>query len=141
MFLICFKHYKISSMVNERVKYTANTGTGLISTANANIDGTGTLVSIITGASNGTLVRTITCKGIVSTSRGMVRIFVNNGSSTTGLLFEIEIPPVTASSVDRSFSETIDLNFHLKSGYILKASTLNADSFQIVADGLDTTYP
>jgi hypothetical protein len=34
-------------MINERVKYTANTGVGLLSAANANIDGTGTLVSII----------------------------------------------------------------------------------------------
>lgn len=128
-------------MMNERAKYTANTGVGLLSTANANIDGTGTLVSIITGASNGTLVRTITCKGTATTSRGMIRIYVNNKSSTTGLLCEIEVPAVTASSVDHSFSETIDLNFNLQSGYIIKASTLNANNFQVVADGLDWTYP
>jgi hypothetical protein len=126
-------------MINERAKYTANTGVGLLSVANANIDGTGTLVTIITGNSNGTLVKTITCKGTVSTTRGMIRIYVDN-RVITGLLCEIEVPAVTASAVDHSFSETIDLNFKLQSGDILKASTLNGTNFQVVADGLDWAY-
>jgi hypothetical protein len=127
-------------MINERAKFTANTGSGLLSVANSGINGTGTLVDIITGASNGTLLRTITCKGTATTSRGMVRIYVNDGGSTTGLLCEIEVPAVTASSVDHSFAETIDLNITLKSGYKLKASTLNADTIQVIVDALDWTY-
>lgn len=129
-------------MINERVKYTANTGTVLISTANTNLDGTGTLGTVITGASNGTYIPRIFIKGVTTVTRGMIRLFIYDGSSTR-LLKEINVNPVpivTGTGIDQSYSVTIPLDFHLKSGHIIKASTAIAESFSIVAEGLDWTY-
>ena len=57
-------------------QYTANTGKVLISTANSNLDGTGTLGTVLTAASNGTLIKAITVKAQVNTTEGMVRLFL-----------------------------------------------------------------
>jgi hypothetical protein len=127
-------------MINERVKYTANTGIALISAANSSRNGSGTIVSVITGAGNGTLVETITVKATSGTTRGMIRLYCYLNASWIILLREIEVPAVTASAIDHSFSVTINLNFKLGSGYILKASTEKAESFIVTAEGLDWAY-
>lgn len=124
----------------EETQYTANTGMQTISTANANLDGTGTLSSaIVTGASNGTLIKTITIKAQVNTTQGMIRLFVFDGTNTK-LLTEVEIVAVTKSANDPAFETTVPLNYSLKSGWSLKASTENAESFNVIAEGLDWTY-
>lgn len=123
----------------EETQYTANTGIVTISTANTNRDGTGTLGTVLTAASNGTLIKTVTVKAIVSTTHGMVRLFVHDGTNTR-LLHEIEVFPVTKASINKAFETTVNLNFSLKSGYSLKASTEKAESFNIIAEGLDWTY-
>jgi hypothetical protein len=125
--------------MSERAKYSANTGLALISTANSNLNGTGTLGSVITGASNGTLIKSITIKAIGNTTRGMIRLFIYDGSNTR-ILEEIKIPAVTKSSIDHSFEITLYINYTLKAGYTLKASTENAETFAITANGLDWTY-
>ena len=127
-------------MINERVKYTANTGMGLISAANANLDGSGTVVTILTAASNGTVIKTVIVKATQSTTRGMVRLFVYDGSSAKTLIKEIHVPSTTASSIDHSFVTRVPLNLNLKSGYVLLAATQNAESFQVIAEGLDWAY-
>jgi hypothetical protein len=124
----------------EETQYTANTGMQTISTANSNLDGSGTLSSaIITGASNGTLIKTVTIKSIQNTTHGMVRLFIYDGSNTK-LAAEIEIPAVTKSATDSAFEITIPVDFALKSGWSLKASTQNAESFNVIAEGLDWAY-
>lgn len=124
----------------EETQYTANTGMQTISTANTNLDGTGTLsAAIITGASNGTLIKTVTVKAQVNTTQGMVRLFVYDGSNTK-LLTEIEIPAVTKGANDIAFETTIPLNYSLKSGWSLKASTEKGETFNVIAEGLDWTY-
>jgi hypothetical protein len=50
-------------------QYTANTGMVKISTANSNLDGSGTLGTVLTGASNGTLIKTVTVKATSNTVR------------------------------------------------------------------------
>jgi hypothetical protein len=124
----------------EETQYTANTGMVTISTANSNLDGSGTLSSaIITGTSNGTLVKTVTIKAIQNTTHGMVRLFIYDGSNTK-LAAEIEIPAVTKSSTDPAFEIMIPVDFALKSGWSLKASTEKAESFNVIAEGLDWEY-
>lgn len=110
-----------------------------ISTANSNLDGSGTLGTVLTGASNGTLVKTVTVKATGNTSQGMVRLFVWDGSNNR-LLTEVEVPPITASSTDPAFEKVLRMDYVLKSSYILKASTQNANSFNIIAEGLDFAY-
>lgn len=123
----------------EETQYTANTGLVTISTANSNLDGTGTLGTVLIAASDGTLIKTITIKAAGDTTQGMIRLFtVDRG--TNRLLREIEIPAIDASSIDTTFERKIDLDFALKSGIVLKASTQNAESFSIIAEGLDWSY-
>jgi len=124
----------------EETQYTANTGMQTISTANVNLDGTGTLSSaIVTGASNGTLIKTVTIKAQVNTTQGMVRLFIYDGTNTK-LISEIEIPAVTKGANDPAFEITIPVDYALKSGWSLKASTENSESFNVIAEGLDWVY-
>jgi hypothetical protein len=127
--------------IGQRVKYTANTGMALISAANSNLDGTGTTVNVITGASNGTYIETITIKAVTNVTRGMVRLFLADLETFTKLIAEIDIPEDTKSSVDQAFCTTLQVDFMLKSGWAIVASTQNAESFAIIAEGLDTTFP
>ncbi|MEO5642030.1 MAG: hypothetical protein ABIQ40_08485 [Bacteroidia bacterium] len=120
-------------------QYTANTGCATISTANTNLDGTGTLGTVLTAASNGTLIKSVTIKAQVSTTAGMVRLFVSGGGATE-LIAEIEVPAVTKSATDPSFENYMEINYALKSGYILKASTVNAEAMNVIAEGLDWAY-
>lgn len=120
-------------------QYTANTGIVTISTANSNLDGTGTLGTVLTAASNGTLVKRIWIKAQTSTTSGMIRFFVT-GSGATYLIAEVEVPAVTKSSTDPSFEMVLPINYALDSGYVLKAATANAETFNIIAEGLDWAY-
>lgn len=120
-------------------QYTANTGCVTISTANTNLDGTGTLGTVLTAASNGTLIKSVIIKAQVSTTQGMIRLFVSGGGATE-LIAEIEVPAVTKSSVDPSYECYLELNYALKSGYILKASTQIGEAFNVIAEGLDWAY-
>ncbi len=124
-------------------QYTANTGLVKISTANSNLDGTGTLGTVLTGASNGTLIKRVMIKatdtGSTAIAQGMIRLFVDDGG-TVRLLKEIDVPACGQSSTDQTFEVVLPLNFKLESGVILKASTQNGDGFNVIAEGLDYTY-
>jgi len=121
-------------------QYTANTGMVTISTANSNLDGSGTLSSaIITGASNGTLIKTVTIKASGSTTQGMIRLFVYDGTNTK-LITEIEVPAVVPSYEYPAFGINVPLDFSLKSGWSLKASTENAENFNVIAEAQDWAY-
>lgn len=129
-------------MTGERAKYTANTGVAQVSVANTKLDGSGTIATILTAAANGTLIKTVSIKSEVGLSTGnIIRLFVYNGSSSI-LLMEIPIRPTGggAGSVFSTYSSIIPLNFPLKSGYILKASTDLAKTTSIIAEGLDWVY-
>ncbi len=123
--------------------YSANTGLVKISTANSNLDGTGTLGNVITGGDNGTLIKRVIIKatdtGSTSTTEGMVRLFVYDGSNTR-LLTEVEIPAMGQSATNPTFRKTILLDFKLEANFILKASTENAETFVVIAEGLDFSY-
>lgn len=119
---------------------TANTGMVAISTANSNLDGTGTLGTVLTAAANGTTVKTVTIKALGSTTvQGMVRLFVYDGANSR-LVGEVEIPVITQSATDECFEKYLELDLDLKAGYLLKASTQNANTFNIFAEGLDWAY-
>lgn len=120
-------------------QYTANTGTVVISTANSNLDGTGTLGLVLSAASNGTLIKTITVKSQVSTTQGMVRLFIYDGTNTR-LIQEIEVPANTKSATNPAFEYTWNCDIKLKSGYRIYASTQNAETFNVIAEGLDWAY-
>ena len=131
---------------------TANTGIATISVANPSLDGSGTTVSVITAAANGTIVRSVTIKAIAPVRDGMVRLFIKrpNGPSSfiINLYEEIAITVAPRAAIvpipapQYAMFETILVgDLKLKSGEELVASTQNADTFNIIAEGVDWTYP
>lgn len=129
-----------NATTNERAKYTANTGIVLISTANGEVDGSGTLGIVLTAASSGTVIKTITINAITDTSEGMIRLFIYDGGSVTKLIEEFQIPPSKKTGTYPSYKVSYNVNYNLKTGYIMKASTQNAESFIVIAEGLDWAY-
>lgn len=127
--------------IGQRAKYTANTTSAAISTANTGLDGSGTIVTVITGASNGSLVETITIKATGSVTRGMIRLFLADGETFTKLIAEIDVPEKTVSTIDAAFELTLQTDFMLKSGLMIAAATNNAESFIVRAEAVDITYP
>jgi hypothetical protein len=137
--------YYASSVRSDTTKYTATTGTTLISAANSNIDGTGTLGTVLTAAadpSKGCKINSITIKATGNTSPGMVRLFMFDGASKTKLFAEIEVPATIRSYAAKSFSHTLffENGFYIKRGFSIKASTENAESFVVSAEGDDFDY-
>jgi len=131
---------KIKNMAEE-TQYRAKTGITQINTANTNTDGTGTISNIIKGTQNGVMVKNIFIKALSSTTNGMVRIFVQNDLRTViQLLYEIEIPAITQAAIRPTFEATVPINFTLQNGYTLMASTQNAESFNIIAEGMEWSY-
>jgi hypothetical protein len=84
-------------------------------------------------------VKSITIKAQTSTSQGMVRLFITSGASTV-LISETEIPAITKSATAPSFEVKINANYVLYPGSVLKASTQNSDSFNIIAESTDWNY-
>jgi hypothetical protein len=126
--------------INEKVKYTANTGTVAISTANTNLDGTGTISTVLTAASNGTLITDITITATGTTTRGMIRFFISDGSFTR-IIDEVDVPARTQSATQSAWSISYETNWYLKAGYTLGVSTEKAEGFSVMAEGLDMSYP
>ncbi|MFY9309157.1 MAG: hypothetical protein WAQ28_08950 [Bacteroidia bacterium] len=125
-------------MINANVKYQAEVQSVTVSTANPNRNGTGTIVPIITGGGPqdlGTIVKRIIIKSLVNTSSGMIRFYLNWGV-TPDLFLEIPVTAVTKSSIDNSYSYTIDLNFLLPLDLSLEVSTENAQSFIVTVECL-----
>lgn len=124
----------------EETQYTAKNGIVAIATANPNLDGSGTLGSVITGASNGTLIKNIFIKATGSTTEGMIRLFLFDGVSNNTIIKEIEVPAITPSGVTQSFETVLNVNMTLQSGQTLKASTQNANTFNVIAEAVDWAY-
>lgn len=121
-------------------KFTAVNAMCTISTANGNYDGSGSLGTLLTGGTIGTLVKSIIIKAQDNTSLGMIRLFVVIGDYTS-LLYEVMIPQITRSGRDLSFQNVIPLNYVLQNGAILKVATEKAEVFNVIAEGLDWSYP
>lgn len=108
-----------------------------VATANTNRDGTGTIVDMITGATNGTRINKITVKATVTTTAGMVRIYFYDGTNTR-LYREVAVTAITVGASTKSFSEEILFDDSsapiLQSGNKLQASTHNAENFNIITE-------
>jgi len=120
---------------------TALTETITITTANPNLNGSGTIASLLTAASEGTIIRSVTIAALTSTQPGgMVRFFINDGEGYT-LWMEVMIPSSTQSSFIPSFKVALSEDFHLQAGYSIGVSTHLAQSFAVTIEGLTWSYP
>lgn len=114
-------------------------GVGEISVANTNLDGSGTLVTVATGTPNGTQIDLIRVKAIVTTTIGMVRLFIEDGGVTfTALWLEIPVTAAVPADDTEAFSADIDLTANpldLPDGYKLRASTEKGEAMTVFAHG------
>ena len=114
-----------------------------VSAANTNLDGTGSLGtdSFAAGAS-GSRVDKINVQAIVTTTAGMIRLFLYDGSAYS-LLKEIPVLANTPSATNPAFSFTLTqendaiLPLVLPNGWSIKAATNNAEAFRINIFGGD----
>ncbi|MBI5541259.1 MAG: hypothetical protein HY951_14430 [Bacteroidia bacterium] len=130
-------------MLSERSRYTARTEIAIISAANSNLDGTGTIVDLIAGAAvYGTIIKRIVFKAQGTTTQGMIRIFHKDAGGTTRLLREIEVPAVTPANDVPTWSFELNEIFYLKNSTTVKlrVSTEKAETFIVTVEGLNYTY-
>jgi hypothetical protein len=113
-----------------------------ISTANTNRDGSGTIGTIFTAdATDGSIVDHVDITAIGTTTAGVVRLYVHNGSAAF-LWKEILVTAITPSTSIAVWSHTVDCSqrgnaLPLPAGSSLRASTHNAESFNVHAFGSD----
>lgn len=117
---------------------TPRIGLGQVTAANTNRDGTGTLVNIITGVAAGTKIQEVAIQATGTTTAGMVRLYLFDGTNNR-LFDEFVVSAITVGASTAAFrtSKSYD-NLTLPSAsWILKASTHNAETFNVVALGAD----
>ncbi len=103
-----------------------------IATANTARDGTGTIETLITGAANGTRVDDIRVVARATTTAGVVRMFIHDGT-TARLIDEFLVTAVTPSTTVAVWQiQLFNLGITLQSGWSLRFSTNNAETFNVV---------
>lgn len=111
---------------------TVQNASAQVSTANTNRNGTGTIVSVMTGATNGTRIDDIYIVATGTTTAGVVRLFISDGSNIR-LWQEIIVPAITPSTSVPVFSASLlNQGLILENGWSLQASTNNAETFNIL---------
>jgi hypothetical protein len=114
-----------------------------ISTANANRDGTGTIVSVLDGGSEGIRIDQIEVKAEGATTAGMVRLFLSfDSGSTWNLWREIAVNALTPSASLAAFRAVLHLNVSDDEPLLLAdttvelgAATEQAEVFNVYARG------
>jgi hypothetical protein len=117
---------------------TPRIGAANVATANTNRDGSGTVATLLTGAATGTRVAEIVCKARVTTTAGMVRAFLYDGT-TYRLLDEYSIAAATVSAtVQGTRVSTTYNNLILPSAsWSIVVATHNAESIDVTAFAAD----
>lgn len=122
---------------------TPNLGIAAISTANTNRDGTGTIGTVLTAGASGSRIDAVMVKATGTTTAGMIRLFVHNGT-TAYLLNEIPVLANTPSSTAPAWEVQMNAStmsqlfpIILPTGFSLRASTNNAETFNVLAVGGD----
>lgn len=119
---------------------TARVGRAAVTAANTNRDGTGTVVDVLTGVAAGTRVFEVVIQATVTTTAGMIRLYLYDGTNTY-LIDEITVAAATVSaSVPGTRTVRTYQNLILPSAsWKLQASTHNAEAHNVVAFGGDLT--
>ncbi len=136
---------------NDYSLQTANLGIANIDSAVTSLTGTNA-TPVYTAASsgfNGSIIKSIRIKATGPVTKGMVRLFISNsGGSAISLLKEIPIPvtPIldatpTPMPALPLYEMVLNGGLKLEPGYKLLAATQNAQSFNIITEGLDWKYP
>lgn len=108
-----------------------------VSTANTNRDGTGTIATIVTAGASGSKIERIRVAATGTVTAGVVRLFIHDGTNSR-LYQEILVSATTPSTTIAIFTADIDFSqsdglLVLPTGYSLRASTHNAETFNVIA--------
>jgi hypothetical protein len=112
---------------------TPRAALAVVSAANTNRDGaTGTYVTVFTAGAAGSRIDDIRIHAAGTVTAGVVRLFLHDG--TTGRLWQEVMVSATTPSVTVQAFNTSLLNqaLVLPSGWSLRASTNNAETFHIL---------
>ena len=120
-------------------------GMNVLSVANTARDGSGTVAVILSAGVSGTRIDQIEIQATGTTTAGMVRLFVSDGTNHR-LFAEIPVIAVTPSATQPAWSTLVagnsqglvnglPLPFAIPTGYSLRASTHNAENFNVIAFG------
>lgn len=122
-------------------------GQALLSTANPNRDGTGTIGTVFTAGASGSECLWCKVKARGTTTAGMIRLFLHDGTSYRGLLVEIPVTAITPSATVPSFEALLPLSvpvlgdttlpMPLPTSWSVRASTEKAESFDVIIAGGD----
>ena len=112
-----------------------------IATGNTARDGSGTVGTVATAASNGSRIDRVNIVAAVTTTAGVVRLFLYDGS-TYYLLSETLVTAITPSATVAVYSAEIVRDdgqavCELPSGWSLRATTHNSETFKVIASGGD----
>jgi hypothetical protein len=94
-------------------------------------DGTGTIATVFTAGSNGSRIDDIAITAIATTTAGIIRFFLHNG--TTALLWkEVAVSAITPSATVSAFTSSLtNMALILQTGWSLRASTEKSEVFNI----------
>lgn len=115
--------------------YAATPGTEFaqVSAANTNRDGTGTVVTILTAPAAGSKIERIVVKAVGTTTAGMVRFYVYDGTNTR-MFDEVPVTAITPSATVETFQAEVEYDdLILPNAWQLRASTHNAEVFNVIA--------
>lgn len=103
-----------------------------VATANANRDGTGVVATLYTAPVNGARIDEITIKASVTTTAGMIRLFLHDGA-TYFLWREVPVTAIVASATVAAFETILSgLGLILENGWSIRVSTQNAESHNVI---------
>lgn len=111
-------------------------GFGKLSTANTNLNGTGTLVTVFTAGSSGSRIDQILVKATNTVTTGLVRFFLTDSTEVL-LLTEMNIVPVTYSDSVATFEDGLKIDLILPNGWSIVAATVKNETFNVFVLGGD----
>ena len=118
---------------------TPRIGMTTVSVANTNRDGvTGTYEDLIIGASTGTRIAEIVIQATVTTTAGMIRLFITD-SVTTKMFDEVSVAAATVSATVKGTRVSTTYNNLIlpNNNWKIIASTHNAHIIDVFALGAD----
>jgi hypothetical protein len=118
---------------------TPGTEVAQVTAANTARDGTGTVVTVLTAPASGTMVLRVVVKATGTTTAGMIRLFLYNGTNTR-LYDEIPVLAITPTATVETFQAEVEYeDCILPNGWELRATTHNAETFNVIAFAGDFT--
>ena len=109
-------------------------GRALLTTVNSSRDGSGAIETVLTAGTYGCHINRIRIKAMGSTTAGMVRLYIHDGTIYT-LYDELTVTAVSANATTPSFkSEILNVNLDLPANWSLRASSQNGENIYVIAE-------